>query len=365
MNTKNRFFAFPDESSPNIYICLLAVGSYDYICRVSRDPLYFEAESKLAELLHGKEQYLQMELQRSQSIDSFCERILHFISKLAPSNLVNQVQAPASFYRRILDEVRNIGWDYVTKIDPTLEFIEITLTDEFDHKINIRFDLDGASFPRTPPKVTSNLPIPVRFDWDPMSSKLSNIVDLHKNAIQVFQPFWSQLEDLDSQTCVIEPREPSLNCCLRRIVVSNFLQIQIEINPLKPLNVPKIIFFGAEQACKEMRERFMSNSNTNSTVWNYNRSLRENLEAALGVPLKKRDDDAFAETDFECGICYTERLGAELPEIICEKCGKMFHRSCLLDWLRSRPKQEHSFQVVYGTCPFCDAPIQCAIEQPH
>lgn len=365
MNTKNRFFAFPDESSPNIYTCLLAIGNSDYVFRVSQNPLYFEAESKLAELLRGKEQYLQMELQRSQSIDSFCERVLHFISKLTPTKSVNQIQAPASFYRRILDEVRNIGWDFVTKIDPTLEFIEITLTDEFKRKINIRFDLDSDAFPRSPPKVTSNLPIPVRFDWDPISSTLSSIVDLHKNAIHVFQPFWSQLDDLDSHTCVIEPREPLLNCCLRRIVVSNVLQIQIEINPLKPLNIPKIVFFGAEQICKEMRERFMSNSNTNSTIWRFDRSLRENLEEALGVQFKKRDDEAFADTDFECAICYTERLGAELPEIICEKCSKMFHRSCLLDWLRSRPNQEHSFQVVYGTCPFCDAPIQCSIEQPH
>ena len=47
MNTKNRYFAFPDESSQNIYTCLLAIGNSDYIFRVSKNPLYFEGESKL------------------------------------------------------------------------------------------------------------------------------------------------------------------------------------------------------------------------------------------------------------------------------------------------------------------------------
>ena len=107
----------------------------------------------------------------------------------------------------------------------------------------------------------------------------------------------------------------------------------------------------------EIRERFEANLSS----WRVDLSLKENLENALGLALPKPDDDDLKESDFECGICYMERFGSELPEVVCDRCSKRFHRSCLVDWLRTRRDAEQSFQVVFGACPYCNEQIQCTV----
>jgi E3 ubiquitin-protein ligase FANCL len=233
----------------------------------------------------------------------------------------------------------------------------VTLIDPGRRRIELRFDFPSG-FPRVPPKVNSNLPIALPFEWDPQESHLSEIVDQHREVIPSFAPFWEQLEEIDRATFVIEPREPSLNCCFRRIVVTNQVEIQIEVDPRRPFMLPKVTFIGATVASRQMREHFESRIGN----WQAGISLKVNLENALGMRFPEREAAALAETDFDCGICYLERLGGEIPEIVCGnvRCAKRFHRSCLVDWLRTGTS-EQSFQVVFGACPFCSEPIQCTL----
>ena len=352
----NKFVVFPDKEYENLNLCMISIGQTDFIFRVSKDPLFFEAESKLAQIVRGKEDYIQAELSRSPTVESFCHKMLHFISKLSLPTIGVITQPPAQFFQRVLDEIREIGWDRVTRVDPTLSFFEVSFHDSKNRKIEIRFDLEHG-FPRTIPKVTGNLPIPVNFEWNPQTSKLVDVVNQYKEMTPMFDIFWRQLEEIDKEGYVIEPREPSLNCCMRRIVLTPQVQIQIEVNPRKPLSVPKLSFIGAENASRQMTEVFERNIGN----WDLSLSLKSNLENVLELELRKPDDDEFKETDFECGICYLDRFGAELPSIVCGKCSKTFHRSCLVDWLRTRPDTEQSFQVVFGPCPYCNEQIQCSV----
>jgi E3 ubiquitin-protein ligase FANCL len=357
----SRSLVIPDPDSPGLSLCLLSIGNTDFIFRASQDPLFFEAESKLTHLLRGKEEYIRLELERSLSLEAFCQRICHLISKLSSVRATDLTPPQSSFFKRVLDEIREIGWDRISNVDPTLSFFEVFLLDATNRRIEIRFDFP-ADFPRTRPKVTSNLPNSndTSFEWDPQTSRLVNIVDLYEKFIPSFAFLWKQLDELDKDAYVIEPREPSLSCCLRRIVVTNQVEIQIEVSPRRPMSLPKVTFMGAEAATREMRTRFESQLGK----WNPADSLKTNLEELLEVSLPRRDAEELAETDFDCGICYMERLGSELPQVVCgnAKCGKRYHRSCLVDWLKTR-QAEQSFQVVFGTCPYCDQPLQCSISE--
>jgi E3 ubiquitin-protein ligase FANCL len=354
----SRFFVLPDREMPNLSLCLMSIGNTDFVFRASKSPPYFEAEPKLSHILKDTREYVKAELDRSQSLESFCQRMLHFVSNLIPSS-PDASLPPASYFRRVLEQIRGIGWDYISSVDPTLSFFTVGLSDESGRRIEIQFSLPNA-FPRVGPKVTSNLPLPVPFEWDPQQSRLSEIVDRHRELIPTFDPFWKQLEDIDREAFVIEPRDPSLDCCFRRIVVTSQVEIQIEVDPIHPFIPPKVSFIGATVQSSEMRKLFDSRIRD----WQTGASLKANLENALGIDLPAKEADDITMSSFDCGICYAVRLGGEIPEIICSNihCSKRFHRSCLLNWLRTGTS-EQSFQVVFGVCPYCDAQIQCTVNR--
>lgn len=49
----------------------------------------------------------------------------------------------------------------------------------------------------------------------------------------------------------------------------------------------------------------------------------------------------------------------EAPDVSCDnpQCSKPFHRSCLVEWLNSDTATRQSFSTLFGTCPYCSAPI--------
>ena len=358
MSFTSKFFVLPDPQFQNISICLIVIEQTDFVFKVSKNPILFQAEPKLALILKGKEETIKAEIMRSDSIFLFCQKIQCLISQLYSSKSSKISQPPDTFFRRVLDEIRGIGWNYISGIDPTLNFFEVSIYDSSKRCISIRFDL-SSSFPSTPPTVTTNLPEQPPLDWDPQVSHLSDILETVKAIIPSYEPLWDQLQDLDSHAFVIEPREPSLSCVTRRFVLSPQVQMEIELLPRRPRHFPRIRFIGAEIQSRQMREKLDSNA----TKWRLDKTLRENLETLLEMQLPQRNSQGISDTDMDCAICYMERLGAELPEIICgnPQCAKHFHRSCLLDWLRSKPNSQQSFQVVFGKCPFCDADIQCSV----
>ena len=69
--------------------------------------------------------------------------------------------------------------------------------------------------------------------------------------------------------------------------------------------------------------------------WKEEKGLVENLETVLDreFPSGPKDGEMEMETNQECGICYSYRLGDAIPEKSCNepRCGRPFHTQCLVD----------------------------------
>ena len=350
----SRYFIIPDPSNSKISICLMAFDTEDYVCKVCKDPIYFSTEPKLYQLLGSKSSFIQAELERSDSIDIFCKRLYDLISKLRPHSIKTTSNLQSNYYRKVIDEIRNIGWFRIQSIDTSLSFFEVALSDQKQRKIEIRFDLP-PNFPYSKPTVTSNLPIQIAFDWDPQTTTLLSIIEKYETALPSFDDLWTQLEDIDKNCYVIDPRKPTLNCCMRLLYLSPQLWCQIEVKPLRVSFKPIIKFKGADQKKREMQQKFERNGH-----WDQELTIRKNLENILELKLPKKPEEDDESTEIECSICFCERFGGELPEIICEnqQCAKHYHRSCLLEWLRENRKAEQGTNVIYGTCPNCGTKIE-------
>jgi E3 ubiquitin-protein ligase FANCL len=301
-------------------------------------------------------------LYRSTSVEAFCQDLAAFISQLKPAT-VHRIESASRDFMRIREEMQLIGWNSICEVDPALSFFRVKLYDDSrKYDVDIRFDLPTA-FPRDPPNVTSDLPIPVHFDWDPQSSHLTSIVSAHKKATAQCVPVWTQLEGIDTTCHVQDPPQmpnthPPRNCCKRRIIVSPQVSMIIEVNPKRPARIPKISFLGSElessRLTKKVQERALS--------WDLSLSLKKNLENVLEQELPPRPSMTNEDEPlFECGICLQERLGDELPDIICDNpsCHKPYHRSCLSDWLQTKRDARVAFGGVYGVCMYCSSPIRC------
>lgn len=64
-----------------------------------------------------------------------------------------------------------------------------------------------------------------------------------------------------------------------------------------------------------------------------------------------------------CGICYSYYTdaggGREAPDVNCDNgpCGRPYHRSCLVEWLRGVSDTRQSFNILFGQCVYCSAPL--------
>ncbi|TQD82915.1 hypothetical protein C1H46_031514 [Malus baccata] len=74
----------------------------------------------------------------------------------------------------------------------------------------------------------------------------------------------------------------------------------------------------------------------------------------------------------ECGICYAQSLPIDDElrdnsgtgtDYTCDNtsCNKAFHSICLVDWLRSITTTRQSFDVLFGSCPYCSEPVAVKI----
>ena len=139
----SKFFIVHDSKNKNLSICVMAFDTEDYICCISKDPPYFEAESKLCNLLSRKESFIKAELERSESVELFCQRLSELVFKLRPEIKLNTNQLSTPYFKKVIQEIRSIGWDKITKIDTTLSYFEIVIYDSKRRKIEIFLRLES------------------------------------------------------------------------------------------------------------------------------------------------------------------------------------------------------------------------------
>ena len=72
----------------------------------------------------------------------------------------------------------------------------------------------------------------------------------HK-VLSQYEDFWDMLDEIDSNTWVLEPDYPSRSCTNRRIALGNNASIHIDLNPANPRLLPECRFMGADNGIEE------------------------------------------------------------------------------------------------------------------
>lgn len=243
---------------------------------------------------------------------------------------------------------------------------------------------------------------------------MQDIVSQFESLLQKYQILWDVLDDIDSNCWVIEPsrggggttatgtamrnekKSIPRSCCYRRLALleknNTIVTLTVRVNPVDPTAFPlDYRFLGSETMVAPLRKKLIDGYHS----WSSDVFLRQNLEDILGVQLPKprhlnqntiagennngegdggqmqdADDADGDDGMMNCAICYSYKLlsenntgggkeGENAPEEYCDNpsCGKPFHKSCLAEWLRSDASTKQAFDMLYGACPYCGAPV--------
>ncbi|XP_030012457.1 E3 ubiquitin-protein ligase FANCL isoform X3 [Sphaeramia orbicularis] len=204
--------------------------------------------------------------------------------------------------------------------------------------------------PAEAPECSADLPLPLDFTWTPQST----LDQLHSQFLLVLESlsdFWNILDEIDSQTWILEPEKPSRSDTTRRIAIGNNVSIKVEVDPRHPKMLPECCLLGAEHVVTPLRNKL----NANMHMWNPDSSVLHNLRDVLEIEFPSPATHEKSSFSVECGICYSYRLEAAIPDQVCNdpRCGQPFHQACLYEWLRALPSSRQSFNIVFGECPYC------------
>jgi E3 ubiquitin-protein ligase FANCL len=224
------------------------------------------------------------------------------------------------------------------------------------------------------------------------------LVEIQKRfqqGIDIYQPLFDELDQLDANLWVLEPSLPARRSSVERRIAlwEGGASLVLVLDAEKPRAAPTLVRFvgltvaamKAAQASKGDRmdveakdwsssfaEFIAEGGKDDSAVkhWSESRSVQENLELWFGAQLPSPLTSSKSDYLVECGICYTHRFPTEdvmaddgsmpqeegsLPDVKCSNatCNRHYHESCLFEWLHSLPTAKNSFERIFGSCPYC------------
>eukprot|EP01094_Clydonella_sp_ATCC50884_P007960 TRINITY_DN1720_c0_g1_i4.p1 TRINITY_DN1720_c0_g1~~TRINITY_DN1720_c0_g1_i4.p1 ORF type:complete len:360 (-),score=68.53 TRINITY_DN1720_c0_g1_i4:137-1216(-) len=240
--------------------------------------------------------------------------------------------------------------------------LEITDTSGRPHELEISLPPD---YPARAPTCSACTPKPFVCPW-PLDSAaaaekgpLATLMERYRAHVEGFAEFWAVMEEMDAECCVLEPDMPTRADTSRRMALPDHCSILVHINPDSPFQICECRFLGAESTVNDLCQRL----HVNISKWQTSRTPLANLREVLNVEFPARSSEAFEESGMECAICYSSRVNNLLPDRVCddENCRKAFHSRCLLEWLRSVPSSQQSFDTMFGRCPYCTYPINVKV----
>lgn len=267
------------------------------------------------------------------------------------------VLPPRAFYERLLKDISTIGWARV-RLHESLSHLDVTCIDAAQRNHVLSLTLA----PGVDPVVEAALPEPF---VAPAGADIVQIVQLFEQILNDFQSVWNALDDIDQRCHVLEPERPTRAQIFRRIAVDSRSSLRIELDPRSPIVAfPTVRFLGAAAVVAPMRKHL----NERVHLWDASgdtlpiANIQRVLDIELPTPPKK---NALADSEVECGICYTYRLDGAVPDIACDRqeCAKPYHRECLVEWLRALPNTRQSFDTLMGACVYCEHPITVCTEE--
>ena len=320
-------------------------------------------------------------------------------------------------FNRIADELeRGVGWANVANVDDSFRNLELVCADATGRAHTVRVALP-EDYPASPPECVLNVPVPAGAAADSATAEaasaessmrqggrgrsrpllkrrfraawlarekrsLRSVLEQASAELGAFVDFWAEMEDFDANTWVLEPARPSRSDVVRRIALRKHCSVEITLKPHRPRDVCACNFIGPENITGQLRHAFHAGQRT----WDVSVPVRVNLERILGQPFPSPSTSSKSDFSVECGVCYSYRImpggaaaeeeeeegggggadagaqpsaaaGALLPDTSCESCGQHFHAQCIGEWLQALPSSRRSFNVIFGNCPYCTAPI--------
>eukprot|EP00240_Pyramimonas_obovata_P003870 CAMPEP_0118952110 /NCGR_PEP_ID=MMETSP1169-20130426/54250_1 /TAXON_ID=36882 /ORGANISM="Pyramimonas obovata, Strain CCMP722" /LENGTH=376 /DNA_ID=CAMNT_0006899277 /DNA_START=270 /DNA_END=1400 /DNA_ORIENTATION=- len=260
-------------------------------------------------------------------------------------------------YTKLMEELDQVGWYRLEHLDPSLRSLRLRFTDAGGrcHSVEVSFP---ANYPTAAPTCLVDLPEALVLRWQ-AGYGLQQIASQVEARLESYQVLWDGLDDLDANVWVLEPEQAPRAATHRRVALGGHTSLTLTLNPKAPLQPPDFHFMGAESKVAALRSKLLEYL----PRWNASRLPRLNLEAALQMPLPARGTSELEDVSSDCAICYAYNItmddGEYVPEHNCDNpgCGRPYHACCLREWLQANSDTRQSFNVLFGACPYCSAPI--------
>ncbi|XP_062011040.1 uncharacterized protein LOC133727480 isoform X3 [Rosa rugosa] len=272
----------------------------------------------------------------------------------------------STFYRAVYSEIEEVGWENLVRFGGDLTSLSFRVLDSKGRVHVMEIQLD-KTHPTYPPSISADVPYLFNLKWS-SNSRLKDVVQQFRKHLEKLQTFWSTLDDIDRSLCVVEPKQASPAVSNRQVIIGNDCFVMLSINATDPRSLPECRFIGTGQIVNLLRDRWQRNSKR----WVKDKEFLVNLETLLETQLPKPADVEKNDQQVECGICYAPSLPVDDElrgksgtgtDYICDNtsCKRAFHSICLVDWLRSITTTRQSFDVLFGSCPYCSEPVAVKI----
>ncbi|PKA58146.1 E3 ubiquitin-protein ligase FANCL [Apostasia shenzhenica] len=280
---------------------------------------------------------------------------------------ISQSTPPSDLYRSVYSEIEEVGWKHLVSFERDPSSVNFSVIDENERKHILEIRLP-QNYPESSPSIAADVPYICEFKWS-MNSRLKDIVQQFQQLLQKLQKFWSTMDSIDKNLLVIYPKQPTLACSYRQIYLGNDCCLLLFIDAQNPTSLPGCRFLGLNTTTEIIRKKWQRNGRK----WSNERSFIENLSLLLETNIPGCTTTFQKEEwEIECGICYAGQLplgddsqanNGEYPDYTCDNpcCQRAFHTVCLRDWLRSITTTKKSFDVLFGSCPYCSDPVAVKI----
>ena len=254
--------------------------------------------------------------------------------------------------RRILSNLQEVDFRAVHAISKDFSKISLKFTDSASRtheailnvereQLSIQADIPASCLQR----ITSN--------------QVSEAILELEREVEFLQDFWVEMDLIDDRCLVLEPvGSPARACTERRIAIDRRCSISLSVSPENPRAFCPISFFGPEEIIASLKQKLHLSFQTWDTCQSVITNLSKILQIEFPPPNQDQSSDVDQE-DMDCSICFCFDLDGSNPDFVCSnsKCGKLFHKSCIREWLKSLSSSKISFGTVYGTCPNCSSSL--------
>ena len=353
-------------------------------------------DDELGAFLHpiANKAWFKDKLESFKSVKALASGIQNFVNQIGtetPRQVLSS-SSESALLQLLMRHLDDVGWNRVLKVNEDFSVLQMRSVDQGgrEHHFDI---LINPGYPLISPTVQATLPNQIKLPWTP-NSDLRSIVSVVDSEIKKHQDLFQELSEIDTLTWVLEPVQPNFSTSTRRLALERSCSIVLDVNIDNPREICPMNFFGPPVRVNHFR----ASLNKNAHLWSNRRSLKCNIEALLESPLPTRtmENGASNYLSEECGICYAYAIpsdkadqpilsrGAEfpssnnqpsnssktkhaisVPDQACAntRCCKIYHFSCLVDWLQALPSSKTSFGTLFGSCPYCQEALSVRIQR--